>query len=313
MEKVDELHNAVYYGLAAIFVLWLASSAYLVMQNNALRSTVEANTIGNDAELSSRLKEIESRLGVLEATTDYPPAELNFYYDSSCEYCNNSYWLLHLLEPPATGILSVKAKLAKKNVALQVIDLKNLPAPADVKRVPAFYFDVIDVQANRELETYFQELANYADAYDGDNAVLLIPNDQDQETMLVHGEECASEGIAYLDRYSPADCYLCDSADAAEETLKSALGDALHESRYCVASNNQEKADCINSVGSDEYDAAMEAYAGFHLPDSTLRPSYVLDCKRVFQAQNFQQLRQEVCATHDELCGLLSLNATEPL
>ncbi len=311
MEKVDELQNTVYYGLAALFVLWLASSAYLVMQNNALRSTVEANTITNDAELSSRLKAIESRLGVVESTSDYPSAELKFYYDSSCDYCNNSYWLSHLLEPPATGILSVKAKLANKNVALQVIDLKTSPAPADVKRVPAFYFDVIDVQNNRELNSYFQELANYADAYDGDNAVLLIPNDQDQETMLVHGEECVSEGTAYLDRYSPADCYLCDSADAAEETLKSALGDALQESRYCVSSDDQEKADCINSVGKEEYEAAMEAYAEFHLPVSTLRPSYVLDCRRVFQAQNFQQLKKEVCATHEELCGLLSLNATE--
>lgn len=308
-EKKDSIQETIYYGLAAVFVLWLLSTAYLVMQNNSLKATVEVNTISNDAELSSRLKSIESRLNVLETTSDYAAAEFYFYYDSTCEECNNTKWLAHLREQPVQGVDSVKTKLAKKNVAINIVDVSTVSAPAEVKRVPAFYVDVADFQANEALADYFRELGTYCDAY-GNEAVVLVPSDDGQKSLLSQEESCAIKGSVKLDRYSPEECYLCDSADAGEETLKNALGEALDYSRYCIAGSEEQKNECIEAVGEEEYDAAMEEYARLQLPGSTMIPTYVLDCKHVFQAQNFAQLKEMVCNKHEELCGLLSLNAT---
>ncbi|MFH0835249.1 MAG: hypothetical protein V1881_02815 [Candidatus Micrarchaeota archaeon] len=310
-------------GLALVFVIF---AGYTVMQLNAISQ--QRSAAGNNTELLNRLDSLESRLAVLEATSDVKPATLMLFYDSSCEFCENDNVLSYF-----DGYAS---NFANWRISLQKVDIKGQGATATsygVARVPALYASSTDVMNNKYLEAYLTQVlssstSGFSVAHPPNGNVIYVP--QRSETVAA---ACSEQNATKLDYFYSESCTACKRLRNAQglevnpkgpgyeyvaseglAEAKARFGSLLSVENRCVALHTGDEQLCLDAVGDVNYTNAESKLAEYALDAIPVTvPTFVVDCKYVFSnlpSPSGNAIEKEICAARPDVCSKLPANAS---
>jgi len=310
-------------GLALVFVVF---AGYTIMQMNAISQQRPA--AGNNTELLNRLNSLESRLAVLEATSDVKPATLMLFYDSSCEFCENSN-IISFFDGYAQTF-------ADWRVSLQKVDVKGQEATAasyGVARVPALYASSTDVSNNKYLKEYLTQVlssstSGFSVAHPPNGNVIYAP-----KRSIIIGAACSAQNGTSIDYFYSESCTACKRikgsgglwinpkgpgyeyvADEGIAEAEARFGSLLSVNSRCVALHAGDEQLCLDAVGDVNYVAAETKLVEYGLDAVPLTvPVFVVDCKYLFgnlPSPSGNAIEQEVCAARPDVCETLPAAAS---
>ncbi|VVB67251.1 Uncharacterised protein [Candidatus Norongarragalina meridionalis] len=316
----DTQGQTLLYAVAALALVFVIFAGYTLMQMNAISQKA---TSGNDTAILSRLSTLESRLSVLESTSDVKPVKILLFYDSSCEFCNNADVLSYF-----DGLAN---NLAAYRVTAQKIDVKGQETIATaygIKRVPAMYASAGDVMNNKYLNAYLTQVlssttSGFSVSYPSNGNAIYFP----QRTVVL-GTGCSSSSKVSLEYFYSESCAACKRltdadgfpvnpkgpnfeyvADEGVAEAQSRFGPLLSVEKRCVATSDADASKCATAVGEANFSAAQAKTAEYGTDAVPVAmPAFVVDCKYVFAnmaSPSGEAMEQNICAARPDVCAKL--------
>ena len=309
------------YVVAELALVFVVFAGYTIMQLNAISQQPASSS--NDTEILNKLNFLESRLAVLEATSDVKPATLMLFYDSSCEFCENDN-IISFFDGYAQNF-------ANWRISLQKVDIKRQEATAvsyGVARVPALYASSADVSNNKYLKEYLTQVlssatSGFSVSHPPNGNVIYVP----KRSAMV-GAACSAQNGTNLDYFYSESCTACKrlaseeglalnpkglgyeyAADEGLTEAKARFGSLLSVENRCIALREGDEQKCLDAVGDVNFTNAESKLAEYALDAIPVTvPTFVVDCKYVFgnlQSPSGNAIEQEICAARPDVCAKL--------